>query len=73
MGNNITARLKSNLLSNPIHGAFLDSCDHHCGDVWNSIHINGADQATAFAQWYAKGATRLWDAAQPYPCASCCQ
>jgi hypothetical protein len=28
MGNNITSRLTSNLLSQPQHGVFLDSCVH---------------------------------------------
>ena len=77
MGNNITSRLMNNLLGNAIHGAFLDSCDHHCGG-WDSIGIAGKTQSTAFPIWYANVGNsspddqRLWIAGQAYPCASCC-
>jgi len=35
------------------NGAFVDSCNHHCG-AWGDIHIQGKNQALAFMGWYAQ-------------------
>jgi len=51
MGDNITALIKSNLLSQPQHGVYLDSCHHHCGE-WGDIKIDGDVQATAFSKFF---------------------
>ncbi len=72
LGVNITARLSSQLLSNPIHGAFLDSCVHHCGK-WGAITIDKATSPIAFQAWYDKAtSTRFWNQAAEYPCDTCC-
>jgi len=66
-----------------LHGAFLDSCFHHCMS-WGHIAASGGDtQPDAFATWWAgvaKGQSlaqrlRLWDHGGPgSPCLneSCC-
>jgi hypothetical protein len=79
LGNNITTRLAANLLSNSVHGEFLDSCQHHCGR-WDQIHITNQTQATAFKVFYdavvpgtpSPIADRVWIAGQRYPCTECC-
>jgi hypothetical protein len=56
------------------HGAFLDSCHHHCGE-WNDIHVGGMDQSQAQLQFYNKHSAtdqHLWFQNEEYPCASCC-
>lgn len=74
----LVSRLEADLLGaspNPGHGAFLDSCFHHCGE-WGSIKIDGQEQAGAFAEWYAAlgtaGAKKEWKQGKAYPCAACC-
>jgi len=62
------------LLSNPIHGVFLDSCHHHCGE-WGEITIDGMNQGEAFMEWYNNhdsGGKRFWIQDKVYPCDSCC-
>eukprot|EP01084_Bolivina_argentea_P141557 248732_1 len=60
------------LLNKPNHGAFIDSCEHHCGG-WNTIALNGVTQCDAFTQFYNnKQKQRIWYQNQTYPCASCC-
>eukprot|EP01084_Bolivina_argentea_P206409 352430_1 len=57
------------------HGAFLDSCHHHCGE-WNDMHVDGMDQSQAELQFYSKHAAadkHLWFQNSTYPCASCCK
>lgn len=53
-GSDLVARLKSRLLGNPRHGAFIDSCTHHCTscsspgeDSWNgdAIRSTGASRS----------------------------
>ena len=65
------------------HGAFIDSCSHHCFK-WGDIRIRGAVQAAAHAQWYdavvARGRAprddddddRVWEQGDGYPCDACC-
>eukprot|EP01113_Clastostelium_recurvatum_P025069 TRINITY_DN3008_c0_g1_i7.p1 TRINITY_DN3008_c0_g1~~TRINITY_DN3008_c0_g1_i7.p1 ORF type:complete len:367 (+),score=50.78 TRINITY_DN3008_c0_g1_i7:20-1120(+) len=64
-------------LLQPPSAAFLDACQHHCGE-WNSIHIHNIDSSVAFTTWYTKGSGALPDSGfldqgLPYPCASCCR
>eukprot|EP01084_Bolivina_argentea_P206408 352429_1 len=57
-----------------MHGAFLDSCHHHCGE-WNDMHVDKMDQSQAQFQFYSKHAAadqHLWFQNETYPCASCC-
>ena len=67
----LSARMNTTLLSQPQHGAFLDSCLHHCGG-FDAFHVDGYTQATAHAAWYAGGARSLFNQTQSYPCAACC-
>lgn len=70
-GKNLTARITKNLLSQPQHGVFLDSCHHHCGE-WGDITIDGDNQATAFQKFY-EGTKKIFIQGQVYPCDSCCK
>jgi len=70
-GATLTALVKDNLLVNPQHGIFLDSCHHHCG-MWGSIVISGADQAKAFQQWYDGSSMKFYNQDKVYPCTACC-
>lgn len=57
-----------------LHGAFLDSCHHHCGE-WNQMHVNGMDQSQAELQFYSNHTVsdqHLWFQNDTYPCSSCC-
>ena len=70
----VSARLRASLLAAPQHGAFLDSCLHHCGG-FDAFHVDGFTQATAHAAWYAAGAAprrALYNQSEGYPCAACC-
>jgi len=76
-GKNLTALVEHNLLTNPVHGIFLDSCYHHCG-MWGSIRIDGQVQATAFEDWYTHGSSGLpnhgfYNQNKPYKCDACCR
>eukprot|EP01065_Artemidia_motanka_P021125 TRINITY_DN2520_c0_g1_i1.p2 TRINITY_DN2520_c0_g1~~TRINITY_DN2520_c0_g1_i1.p2 ORF type:complete len:413 (+),score=152.86 TRINITY_DN2520_c0_g1_i1:59-1240(+) len=76
LGDNITRIMKSNLFAhNARSGAFLDSCEHHCG-AWNSITIDGDLSSVAIKKWYESlgrtGAKTLWDQGEPFPCKECC-
>ncbi len=68
-GARLTKSLRSTLLysdkPNPGHGAFVESCTHHCTscsnkreDSWNGPSIVSSvekvNEATAFAAWYRK-------------------
>ena len=55
-GSTLLHQLKSRLLSNPRHGAFVDSCTHHCTscsspgeDTWHgdTVRSTGATRSTA--------------------------
>ena len=51
-GANFTAVVHANLLSQPQHSIFLDSCEHHCGG-WGAYHA-GPDNTTqpfAMKEW----------------------
>jgi ribosome maturation protein SDO1 len=69
----VSHRLRATLLAAPQHGAFLDSCLHHCGG-FDAFLVDGYTQATAHAAWYvAAGAGRaLYNQSEAYPCAACC-
>eukprot|EP00698_Gefionella_okellyi_P004336 TRINITY_DN14011_c0_g1_i1.p1 TRINITY_DN14011_c0_g1~~TRINITY_DN14011_c0_g1_i1.p1 ORF type:complete len:386 (-),score=77.54 TRINITY_DN14011_c0_g1_i1:67-1224(-) len=71
-GARLTQLVKTNLLNQPQHGAFLDSCDHHCGD-WGNIVIDGDNIAQAFQKFYNGGSQKLWEQAKTYPCDACCK
>lgn len=70
-GGLLSARIGATLLAQPQHGAFLDSCLHHCGG-FDAFLVDGFTQATAHAAWYAGGARRLYNQTESYPCAACC-
>jgi len=60
----------------PPSGAFLDSCQHHCGE-WGDVHIYNISSPYALQTWYEKGPSALphdgyMDQNQTFPCASCC-
>ena len=67
----VSARLRASLLAAPQHGAFLDSCLHHCGG-FDAFTVDGFTQATAHAAWYAGQARALYNQTEGYPCAACC-
>ena len=74
-GNQLTKVLFDNLLLRDVkHGAYVDSCLHHCGG-WDLV-IDGATAIQATSQWYenstATGAQLVWlqDRAYPNMCAS---
>jgi hypothetical protein len=68
----LSQRIGSGLLAQPQHGAFLDSCLHHCGG-FDSFELDGFTQATAHEAWYRGGARKLFNQTQSYPCESCCK
>ena len=77
-GHNFTTIFMDSYINNGTykdrHGAFLDSCHHHCGE-WNDMHVDQQDQSQAQLQFYAKhaaGDQRLWFQNATYPCSSCC-
>jgi hypothetical protein len=80
-GMNFTAVVRSNLLNQPQHSIFLDSCFHHCGG-WDAYRAGPKNitQALAMKEWYeAIGTNSLRDGKQPvwiqdkaYPCLECC-
>ncbi len=67
----LSERIGASLLAQPQHGAFLDSCYHHCGG-FDNFHVDGFTQATAHAAWYARGARALYNQSASYPCKACC-
>lgn len=76
-GKNCTALVVSNLLNQPQHGVFLDSCHHHCGN-WDSSMIDGVLSGAALQTWYTKGAAALpnkgfYNQNKPFPCDACCK
>lgn len=75
-GKNLTALVRSQLLAQPQHGIFLDSCHHHCG-AWNGPVIVNMNSSFALQEWYNKGSEALpnhgfFNQAQAYPCKACC-
>lgn len=73
LGQNITTRLQTNLLANPVHGAFLDACYHHCGAWGEILPIDGDEQSTAFTKFYYNITQQtFWNQNEVYPCDSCC-
>ena len=49
-GTNFTAVVHANLLSQPQHSIFLDSCLHHCGG-WGSYPVGNITQPFAMKEW----------------------
>jgi len=75
-GVNLTSIVKAQLLSQPQHGIFLDSCHHHCGN-WDSSLIDGDLSGVALNKWYTQGSVALpnkgfYNQDKPFPCNSCC-
>lgn len=75
-GKNLTSLVISQLLTQPQHGIFLDSCHHHCGN-WGGSRIDGDVIGTALQKWYTVGSDELpnkgfYNQNKPFPCASCC-
>merc|ERR1740121_2855490 len=75
-GKNLTALVKSQLLSQPQHGIFLESCSHHCG-AWNGPMIDGMTSSVALEEWYNKGSAALknkgfFNQGKAFPCKACC-
>jgi len=76
-GANLTALVKSQLLNQPQHGIFLDSCHHHCGN-WDGSEIDGMLSGAALQAWYTKGSPALdnkgfFNQNKPFPCDACCK
>lgn len=86
-GVNITRRLNETLLSNPHHGAYFDSCIHHCtkcsrtaDHMWHGViksTVEGYSEADAFQWWYNTktvpgGRGMLFIQEGTYPCKECC-
>ena len=42
--------MKAQLLAQPQHGVFLDSCHHHCGN-WDGSEIDGMLSGAALQEW----------------------
>jgi hypothetical protein len=61
---------KETVTSKSQHGAFFDSCYHHCGE-WDSIVIDGTRSGDAFKKWYQTGQGSYFQN-QVYPCNTCC-
>ena len=60
------------------HGAFFDSCSHHCGE-FNHINIDGYYSSQAMYEFYYNNEVnhnRLYMQNEPnganYPCLQCC-
>ena len=81
-GEIVRRRLRGTLLAAPRHGAFIDSCSHHCF-AWGHISIRGSVQAKAHSLWYYNQSTagarhgalqyRVWEQADAFPCEACCR
>lgn len=69
----LSERIGSTLLAQAQHGAFLDSCLHHCGG-FDAFVVDGFTQATAHAAWYigGPGSRSLYNQTESYPCQACC-
>lgn len=69
LGDNITARTKSDILSNKDSGVFLNSCHTHCG-VWGGPAIDGDKPGSALQKWYNSlgqpGAKKTWIQGLPW-------
>lgn len=75
-GKNVTKLVIAQLLNQPQHGIFLDSCHHHCG-AWNGPIIDGRNSSFALKEWYEKGSQGLenkgfFNQNKAYPCVACC-
>eukprot|EP01129_Flabellula_baltica_P000722 TRINITY_DN10686_c0_g1_i1.p1 TRINITY_DN10686_c0_g1~~TRINITY_DN10686_c0_g1_i1.p1 ORF type:complete len:410 (+),score=64.63 TRINITY_DN10686_c0_g1_i1:144-1373(+) len=69
----VTPLLKGLLESYPEHGMMLDSCEHHCGNFWNAIEVNGTTQRKAFEKWYLENQTNVFLLQnEDYNCYDCC-
>ena len=72
-GSRVRHALAATLLADSRHGAFIESCAHHCF-AWGEIRADGAVQADAFAAWWrSHGRSKsVWNQTVPYPCTACC-
>merc|ERR1712183_965472 len=86
-GKGLSDLMQTNLLRSPQHGAFLDSCSHHCGSdgphpAWGTkdtpgTKIDGVSMGLAVKTWYEQGSPSLpngglYNQQQTYPCEDCC-
>lgn len=71
-GADVLRLLQQSLLAQPQHGAFVDSCHHHCA-MWGKIRVEGDVIADAFAKWYQDPSKQLWLQNDTYPCDACCK
>mmetsp|Transcript_50940 Transcript_50940/g.101299 ORF Transcript_50940/g.101299 Transcript_50940/m.101299 type:complete len:278 (-) Transcript_50940:174-1007(-) len=76
-GKNLTALVVTDLLAQPQHGIFLDSCHHHCG-AWDGPEIEGTLIGAALKAWYTKGSAALpnkgfFNQDKAFPCDACCK
>lgn len=72
-GADVLRLLQQSLLAQPQHGAFVDSCHHHCA-MWGQIKVEGDVVADAFSKWYTNpGDKQLWLQNDTYPCDACCK
>lgn len=76
--------MNMSLLSQHQNGAFVSSCQYHCGH-WDDIVIDGLHISSAFKKWHegrlavfeaaqpssAGSAVRLWQSSE-WPCTDCC-
>jgi len=69
-GAELTKRFGKAVTVSSDNGAFLDSCNHHCGE-WNVIVILGKDTSAAFDQWYTTG-RGVFIQGKEFPCTVCC-
>merc|ERR1712048_976552 len=77
-GRNLSDTFQINYIKGPasrdhLHGAFLDSCSHHCG-MWNSFKINGKKVSKVQYDFYhGKNIEDVfWFQEEKYPCDWCC-
>ena len=67
-------------LIKPPHGAYVDSCYRHCGQVTDQLGGHGLGRLSstaAFKIWFEGGVEALpdggfLDQAQAFPCSDCC-
>lgn len=50
---NIALAMNSSLLSKPQNGAFVSTCEYHCGH-WSDLMIDGMHMNHAFSKWYSE-------------------
>eukprot|EP01123_Difflugia_compressa_P012596 TRINITY_DN5452_c0_g1_i1.p1 TRINITY_DN5452_c0_g1~~TRINITY_DN5452_c0_g1_i1.p1 ORF type:complete len:374 (-),score=70.27 TRINITY_DN5452_c0_g1_i1:154-1275(-) len=71
-GTLVARRFRGSVFANPLNGAFLDSCYHHCAE-WDSIKIDNLLSGVALADWYLGGRNHVHVQVEKYPCDACCK